>query len=219
MNSELDLAPSSPVLQIHSLDLVPRHQACWARRLHTLGGLFPLFLISSLTTTKTFDTPSSPGLSLLALPGADTDDDLVPPPPEDFSVPPSARLAPTSPSKSLLLIDDPNDLGKMNDLRKRAVAAERAARNAEAQYTEQGVLGLHAEARYEKERRKEVGALLQLKLGGRASSTGDMCAVLTWYPHRDTLVPPPGQRLCTALRASDWSCVTHTNMSLTRPHA
>ncbi|KII89527.1 hypothetical protein PLICRDRAFT_698522 [Plicaturopsis crispa FD-325 SS-3] len=207
MDDELDLTPGSPVLQMRSLDLDDSGSAT--------PGLFDApsspsrRSFSSLPDlefddpSETFDAPSSPGLSLLALPGADTDDDLVPPPPEDFSAPPSVLLPPPSPSNSLLLIDDPNDvpyprspspedfdldfddvadpeLAKMNDLRKRAVAAERAARHAEAQYTEQGVLGLRAEARRvrrrEKERRKEVGALLQLKLGGRASSTGDAYA-------------------------------------------
>ncbi|KAF8553782.1 hypothetical protein OG21DRAFT_1198592 [Imleria badia] len=127
-----------------------------------------------------------PGQQLLSLPGADTDDDLIP------RIAPS-RSVPFTPSQPLLFIDDPRDvplprspspedfdlclsleditdpeLAKLFDLRKRSIAAERAARRLEA-LTDDVDLFTRAEARKirkrERERSKEVGALMRLKLG------------------------------------------------------
>ncbi|KAG9318004.1 hypothetical protein JVU11DRAFT_65 [Chiua virens] len=125
-----------------------------------------------------------PGQHLLSLPGAETDDDLIP----RMTLP--SHSAPFTP---LLFIDDPRDvplprspspedfdlcispedfadpeLVKLFDLRKRSIATERAARRLEA-LTEDVDLFTRAEARKirkrERERSKEVGALLRLKLG------------------------------------------------------
>ena len=130
--------------------------------------------------------PTLPGQQMLSLPGADTDDDLIP------RITPS-RSVPFTPNQPLLFIDDPRDvplprspspedfdlclspeditdpeLAKLFDLRKRSVAAERAARRLEA-LTDDVDLFTRAEARKirkrERERSKEVGALLRLKLG------------------------------------------------------
>ncbi|KAF9239078.1 hypothetical protein BU15DRAFT_62105 [Melanogaster broomeanus] len=132
--------------------------------------------------------PASPGRQLLSLPGADTDDDLVPAPPVQ-----PHTFVPFPPSQPLLFIDDPRDvplprspspedfdlclspeditdpeLARLFDLRKRSVAAERAARRLEA-LTDEIDLFTRAEAqktrKRERERSKEVGALLRLKLG------------------------------------------------------
>jgi hypothetical protein len=129
-----------------------------------------------------------PGQQLLSLPGADTDDDLIP-----RIATPASRSVPFTPSQPLLFIDDPRDvplprspspedfdlrlspeditdpeLAKLFDLRKRSIAAERAARRLEA-LTEDVDLFTRAEARKirkrERERSKEVGTLLRLKLG------------------------------------------------------
>ena len=128
-----------------------------------------------------------PGQQLLSLPGADTDDELIP------RIAAPARSVPFTPSQPLLFIDDPRDvplprspspedfdlclspeditdpeLAKLFDLRKRSIAAERAARRLEA-LTEDVDLFTRAEARKirkrERERSKEVGVLLRLKLG------------------------------------------------------
>jgi hypothetical protein len=159
--------------------------------------------------------PPSPGLPVLSLPGADTDDDLLseelgPSRPEfasnAFFVP--ATLSPSS--RSLLLLDDPNDvppprspspenfyldptllaeypdpdLQKLHDLRRRAQTAERAARQREITIMEEdGFVPAASEARRaarrEKEKGREVAALLRLKLNGsskdvrRSSSSAD----------------------------------------------
>lgn len=126
------------------------------------------------------------GQHLLSLPGADTDDDLIP----RIVVP--SRSVPFTLGQPLLFIDDPRDvplprspspedfdlclvpeditdpeLAKLFDLRKRSMAAERAARRLEA-LAEDVDLFTRAEARKirkrERERNKEVGALLRLKL-------------------------------------------------------
>ncbi|KIJ90477.1 hypothetical protein K443DRAFT_686735 [Laccaria amethystina LaAM-08-1] len=139
-------------------------------------------------------SPSSPGLPVLSLPGADTDDDLL-----------SEELGPTRPeftpnaffvtttlspsSRSLLLLDDPNDypdpdLQKLHNLRRRAQIAERAAPQQEISIMEEdGFIPAASEARraarWEKEKGREVAALLRLKLNGsskdvrRGSSSGD----------------------------------------------
>jgi hypothetical protein len=131
--------------------------------------------------------------TLLSLPGADTDEDLLPPPAPNFKTP-IPHLHPSSPS--LLFIDDPRDvplprspspedfdldlnivlddksdpeLTKLFNLHKKSLAAERAARHAEAQLIDAGSINLRAEATREKKKNKqtskEVGALLRLKLG------------------------------------------------------
>ncbi|KIK91667.1 hypothetical protein PAXRUDRAFT_830634 [Paxillus rubicundulus Ve08.2h10] len=128
----------------------------------------------------------SPGQRLLSLPGADTDDYLIP-------ELPTAPFVPLAPSQPLLFIDDPRDvplprspspedfelclspeditdpeLAGLFDLRKRSVAAERAARRVEALVDE---IDLFTRVEAQKtrkrtrERNKEVGALLRLKLG------------------------------------------------------
>lgn len=134
-----------------------------------------------------------PGQQLLSLPGAETDDDLIP------RIAPPSRFFSFTSTQPLLFIDDPRDvplprspspedfdlclsaeditdpeLAKLFDLRKRSIAAERAARRLEA-LTEDVDLFTRAEARKirkrERERSKEVGALLRLKLGDRV----EMC--------------------------------------------
>lgn len=141
-----------------------------------------------------FPSPS-PGSSLLSLPGAEADNDLLPPPLPNFSTSLPPQHASCS-SQSLLFIDDPRDvpaprspspedfdlrivldddsdpeLAKLYHLRKKSLAAERAARHAEAQLIEAGSVCLRAEAtkekRKNKERSKEVGALLRIKLGDK----------------------------------------------------
>ncbi|KAI9570821.1 hypothetical protein HD554DRAFT_316119 [Boletus coccyginus] len=126
---------------------------------------------------------------LLSLPGADIDDELIPRIPTAPS-----RPIPFPSSQPLLFIDDPRDvplprspspedfdlclspeditdpeLAKLFDLRKRSIAAERAARRLEG-LTDDVDLFTRAEARKirkrERERSKEVGALLRLKLDG-----------------------------------------------------
>lgn len=135
----------------------------------------------------------SPRQTLLSLPGADTDEDLLPPPAPNFKTP-APPPHPSSPS--LLFIDDPRDvplprspspedfdidlnivlddesdpeLTKLYNLHKKSLAAERAARHAEAQLIDAGSISLRAEATREKKKNKqtskEVGALLRLKLG------------------------------------------------------
>lgn len=142
-----------------------------------------------------FDAPQlSPSHSLLSLPGADADDELLPPPPSNFKTPTPPQL----PASRLLFIDDPRDvplprspspedfdltlvldddadpeLTKLYNLRKKSLAAERAARHAEAQLIDAGSVTLRAEATREKkknkERSKEVGALLRIKLGDQVA--------------------------------------------------
>lgn len=148
---------------------------------------------------EVFDTPLSPGHMMLSLPGADTDDDLIPADLAPASYNPSIDDFPISPSskRSLLLLDDPNDvppprspspenfdldpalisecsdpdLHRLCELREKSQAAERAARQLEAQLLEQGSVHMRAEARRvrkrEKERSREISALLRLKLSER----------------------------------------------------
>ena len=133
----------------------------------------------------TSDSVALPGQSLLSLPGAETDDDLIP------RIPPAPSI-PLTRSEPLLFIDDPQDvplprspspedfhicippeeitdpeLAGLCDLRKRSLTAELDAWRVEKK--EDGVdLFTRAEARKrrkrERERSKEVGALLRLKL-------------------------------------------------------
>ena len=142
-----------------------------------------------------FDAPQvSPSHSLLSLPGADTDDELLPPLPSNFKTP----TPPQIPASRLLFIDDPRDvplprspspedfdltlvldddadpeLTKLYNLHKKSLAAERAARHAEAQLIDAGSVTLRAEATREKkknkERSKELGALLRIKLGDQVT--------------------------------------------------
>lgn len=139
-----------------------------------------------------FRSPSSP--TLLSLPGGDTDDDLLPAFADDDFPPPEVYPLTPIPSMGLLLIDDPNDVPaprspspddfdidldldetvypefeQLCELRKKALSAERAARHLETHLLEQGDIASRAETRRqrkgEKERSKEIGALLRLKLG------------------------------------------------------
>ncbi|KDQ34195.1 hypothetical protein PLEOSDRAFT_1100124 [Pleurotus ostreatus PC15] len=141
------------------------------------------------------DVQPSPPLSLISLPGAETDDDLLP---ADLALNSYHPDSPASTS-SLLLTDsspggptlstetsDPDAnlgshlavaLANSNDpllerlyaVRMRAISAERAARQKEAAALEQGSIFVRAEAKREKkkekERAREVAALLRLKLG------------------------------------------------------
>ncbi|KAL4262658.1 hypothetical protein AB1N83_008669 [Pleurotus pulmonarius] len=141
------------------------------------------------------DVQPSPPLSLISLPGAETDDDLLP---ADLALNSYHPDSPASTS-SLLLTDsspggltlspeasDPDaNLGshlavalansddplleRLYAVRMRAISAERAARQKEAAALEQGSIILRAEAKREKKREKErareVAALLRLKLG------------------------------------------------------
>lgn len=137
----------------------------------------------------------SPGSLLISLPGVEVDPDLLPPASHNFQTSPPPQHAACS-SPSLLFIDDPQDvpfprspspedfdlripidddsdpeLAKLFNLRKKSVAAERAARHAEAQLIEAGSVCLRAQAtkekRKNKERSKELGALLRIKLGDK----------------------------------------------------
>ncbi|KIM78878.1 hypothetical protein PILCRDRAFT_90413 [Piloderma croceum F 1598] len=94
----------------------------------------------------------SPHQTLLSLPGANTDEDLLPPAAPNFKTP------------------SPPQLTNLYNLHKKSLAAERAARQAEAQLIDAGSISLRAEATREKKKNKqtskEVGALiLRLKLG------------------------------------------------------
>ncbi|KAF9228958.1 hypothetical protein BS17DRAFT_215778 [Gyrodon lividus] len=131
---------------------------------------------------------ASPGQQLLSLPGADTDDYLIP----AMHAPPS-MFVPLIPSQPLLFINDPRDvplprspspedfnlclsfedttdpeLAKVFDLRRRSVsAAEHAAKRLET-LPDEIDLFTRAEAqkarKRTRERNKEVGALLRAKL-------------------------------------------------------
>jgi hypothetical protein len=147
---------------------------------------------------------ASPTSSLLSFPGADTDHDLLPPPPANFS---TTSPPPLHSSPSLLFINDPRDvplprspspedfdlnidldddsdieLMKLYSLHKKSLAAERVARYSEAQLIDAGSIVLRAEATREKkknkQRSKELGALLRIKLGDKVSSSSpeDQCS-------------------------------------------
>jgi len=74
-----------------------------------------------------------------------------------------------------VVLDDESDpeLTKLYNLHKKSLAAERAARHAEAQLIDAGSISLRAEATKEKkknkQRSKEVGALLRIKLGDQVA--------------------------------------------------
>jgi hypothetical protein len=132
--------------------------------------------------------PLSPGTSLLSLPGADTDDDLLP----DMSVcePPMPSRVPFVPSQPLLFIHDPRDvplprspspedfnlclsshdmdndpeLAQLFELRKRALAAAQGVPSESPECTESCP---RRTTKRDRERSKEVGALLRLKLGDK----------------------------------------------------
>jgi hypothetical protein len=157
-------------------------------------------------TDYSLSPPPSPGQSLLALPGPDPGDYLslstYPPLEAEFS-----PYSPLHPSRSLLLLDDPNDVPpprspspetfqldlsqlalegcadpevrRLWDLRKASQTAERNARIQEAEALEQGGSGVGArwEARrikkQEKERGREISAMLRLKLAERGVRVED----------------------------------------------
>lgn len=137
---------------------------------------------------------SSPNQPLLTLPGSDTDDELIPPFSSDVITPESLPHTSLSPSHGLMLMDDhiedynqrsPSpelfdidldidediypEFEQLCELRKKALSAEREARSLETLMLEQGAFNNRADARRlrkrEKERAKEIGALLRLKLG------------------------------------------------------
>ncbi|KAG6899904.1 hypothetical protein C0993_005483 [Termitomyces sp. T159_Od127] len=137
-------------------------------------------------------SPPSPGATLVPLPGADPEDDAVSPSDRDPRLPgvPASPLG--SPSRSLLLLEDeplprsPSpencdvdpayiedsadpDIRRLGELRRRSLLAERAARQLEQTLLEQGAVHQRWEARRarkkEKERGREIGAMLRLKMG------------------------------------------------------
>src|ERR1700722_4037364 len=195
----------------------------------------------------------SSSLTLLTLPGADPDDDLIPsdlsfpnylperlqyhehrPSPDLSSFTPALAIAnvpSSSKGASLLLIDDPNDippprspspenfdidvssidestdpdLKKLYELRKKALAAERAARQLEAQMLAQGAVHMRAEARRvrkkEKERCREIGALLRLKLaeGDGAAAAAAAAAIKENTTKTTTTTTTNSKRLISSL--------------------
>ena len=193
--------PSSPLIHslqpLPDLDDIPPSHSPESPSLRSFTSLPDLDIHDD---DDLFHSPlSSPGQQLLSLPGADTDDDLLPADlaPSSF-IPELFPFVPSSPSsRSLLLLDDPNDippprspspenfdidlsaigecsdpdLQKLIDLRNRSQAAERSARQVEAQMLERGAVHMRAEVRRvkkrEKERSREISALLRLKLGDR----------------------------------------------------
>lgn len=134
-------------------------------------------------------SPSSPGQSLLSLPGADTDDDLLPDA-STFAPLTSFQGVPFIPSQPLLFIHDPRDvplprspspedfnlclsshdmdndpeLAQLFELRKRALAAVQGPFEG-PECTEPCMR--KSRKKRERERSKEVGALLRLKLGDK----------------------------------------------------
>jgi hypothetical protein len=134
-------------------------------------------------------SPSSPGTSLLSLPGADTDDDLLP---DASAFVPFAPFqgVPFVSSQPLLFIHDPRDvplprspspedfnlclsvhdmdsdpeLAQLFELRKRSLAALQAPPEG-PECTEAYIR--KSKKKRERERSTEVGALLRLKLGDK----------------------------------------------------
>lgn len=134
-------------------------------------------------------SPSSPGTSLLSLPGADTDDDLLP---DASAFVPFAPFqgVPFASSQPLLFIHDPRDvplprspspedfnlclsvhdmdsdpeLAQLFELRKRSLAALQAPPEG-PECTEAYIR--KSKKKRERERSTEVGALLRLKLGDK----------------------------------------------------
>jgi len=137
----------------------------------------------------------SPNQPLLTLPGSETDDELIPAFTSGVISPDSLPHTSLSPGHGLMLMDDhiedysnqrsPSpelfdidldidediypEFEQLCELRKKALSAEREARSLEALMLEQGAINHRADARRlrkrEKERAKEIGALLRLKLG------------------------------------------------------
>jgi len=133
--------------------------------------------------------PPSPSTSLLSLPGADTDDDLLP----DMSVcepPTPSRSVPFVPSQPLLFIQDPRDvplprspspedfnlclsandmdndpeLAQLFELRKRSLSVLQSGSVESPECPEPY---LRKTTKRDRERSKEIGALLRLKLGNK----------------------------------------------------
>ncbi|KAG6848870.1 hypothetical protein H0H93_013276 [Arthromyces matolae] len=138
-----------------------------------------------------FESLHSPGTTLISLPGADTDDFLIP---NDNDLEPSPSTSPFGSSSSLLLLEDdvlprsPSpenydvedvdsvsiagssdpDIRRLGELQRRSQNAERAARQLEQTLLEEGAVHQRWEARRarkkEKERGREIGAMLRFKI-------------------------------------------------------
>jgi hypothetical protein len=149
-------------------------------------------LTKELPALSSVDEVYSPPQTLLSLPGIETDDELLPPFSSELSID-SFSLTPSE-ARGLLLIDDANDFftprspspedfdididldgetypefEQLCELSKRSNSLERAARQLENQLWEQGDVHARNETRrmrkLEKEKGREIGALLRLKLG------------------------------------------------------
>ncbi|KAH0584689.1 hypothetical protein H2248_010216 [Termitomyces sp. 'cryptogamus'] len=134
-------------------------------------------------------SPPSPGATLIPLPGTDPDEFL--PDPDSHLLPGILTASFGSSSGSLLLLEDESiprspspenwdvdpafiedstdpDIRRLNELRRRSFSAERAARQLEQTLLEQGAVHQRWEARRvrkkEKERGREIGAMLRLKM-------------------------------------------------------
>jgi hypothetical protein len=161
-----------------------------------------LRMTTDLPGTSMEECPSShsPGSAILSLPGADTDDDLIPldlSPPKTFdkysgsifsdpgwNAPSSLLLedldlvpTPESPPVDNLDIDvallsqDP-DLYRLSVIRKKSQSKERNLRHIEVQALERGAVHARAHIRQERKRQKEkfreITALIKLKMGDAA---------------------------------------------------
>lgn len=193
--------PSSPSVPSPSLELEGdgMHEIVEEQNANT-----PYFDTQDNLTDYSLSPPSSPGQTVLALPGAD--------PTDDFFILKTSEVdlysySPHTSSRSLLLLDDPNDVPpprspspetfqldlsqlalegcadpevrRLWDLRKASQVAERNARILEEQALEEGRSGVSArwEARQtkkrEKERGREVAAMLRLKLAEKGVKVDD----------------------------------------------
>ena len=175
--------PSSPHLSHSSLPELEHEKALPQIPPSSPSRRYCSFLPDDADNTQPPPSPS-PGTSLLSLPGADTDDDLLP----DMSIcePPVPSRVPFVPSQPLLFIHDPRDvplprspspedfnlclsahdidndpeLAQLFDLRKRVLAATQGGPFESPECTGKAT-------RKDRERSKEVGALLRLKLSDK----------------------------------------------------
>ena len=195
---------SSPSLHSHSLPISDDFDMQEILEDHDKANT--LHIDTQDNTDHSLSPPPSPGQSFLALPGADPDDELYFPEPET-EVLTYSPLYPNASGRSLLLIDDPNDvppprspspenfqldpsqlalegctdpeIRRLWDLRKKSQAAERAARVQETQALELGAAGVGAKwdarqiRKQEKERGREIAAMLRLKLAEKGVKVDD----------------------------------------------